>query len=114
METKRNSLPDSAFVEYKGERVAFQDLIDGVDTPCKDEWDLFFADPADEVELEDPEIARDMCYDCPFMMQCLQFARQSEIPKGVFGGELASERVRWVRSNKRKQRKMRAKNAGLS
>ncbi|ALY08411.1 WhiB family transcription factor [Arthrobacter phage Thunderclap] len=104
-ETKRNALPDSAFVDYKGERVAFQDLVDSHERPCDGQWDLFFADPADEAELEDPEIARDMCFDCPIMMQCLQFARQSEIPKGVFGGELASERVRWVRSNKRKLRK---------
>lgn len=114
METKRNSLPDSAFVDYKGERVAFQDLLDNTEKPCDGLWDLFFADPSDENELEDPEIARDMCFDCPIMLQCQQFARQSEIPNGVFGGELASERVRWVRSTKRKQRKQRAQSARLS
>lgn len=102
MTSKEHALPPSAFVEYKGEQVPFQRLLETHEVPCRVSPELFFADPEDEAELEDPGVAEDMCLDCPLMMQCLQFGRQSKQPFGVFGGERAAKRSKWLRSQRRK------------
>lgn len=105
MTNKENALPRSAFVDCGEEKVAFQRLLELTPVPCRGHEELFFADPEDETELEDPEVAVDMCLDCPVMFQCRQFARQSGIEFGVYGGETAAKRNKYLRSQKRKGKK---------
>lgn len=102
MTSKEHGLPSTAFVERRGEQVPFQRLLETHKVPCRVSPELFFADPEDEAELDEPEIAEDMCLDCELMVQCLQFGRQTRQPYGVFGGERASKRSKWLRSQRRK------------
>lgn len=102
MTSKENALPRTAFVDWEGDTVPFQRLLEVTVVPCRGNEELFFADPEDESELDDNEIAVDMCLDCPLMFQCQQFARQSGIEYGVYGGETAAKRNKWLRSQKRK------------
>lgn len=102
MTNKESVLPKAAFVDVRGEKVAFQRLLETTQTPCMGLEELFFADVEDEHELDDDSVALDMCLDCPLMIQCQQFARQMGIEFGVFGGESAAKRNKWIRSQKRK------------
>ena len=104
MTSKDHALPQSAFVEYRGESVAFQRLLEHTDIPCAGKTELFFADPEDEVELDDPSIAEDICLDCPIMLQCRQFARQTGQEYGVFGGESAQKRAKFLRAQRRRKK----------
>lgn len=103
--TSDHRLPSSAFVDHKGESVAFQRLLEHTEVPCRRAPELFFADPNDENELEDPTIAEDMCLDCPLFFQCRQFARQSGIEYGVYGGESAAKRLKFLRAQRRKRKR---------
>jgi hypothetical protein len=102
MTSKDHALPKTAFVTWQEEQVPFQRLLEVTEVPCRGNEELFFADPEDETELDDVEVASDMCLDCPLMFQCQQFARQSGIEFGVFGGETAAKRNKWLRSQRRK------------
>lgn len=101
--SKKHSLPPAAYVDVQGEQVAFQELLETTVIPCREHTDLFFADADDESELDDPSIAEDMCLDCPLFFQCQQFAEQSAIEYGVYGGMRASKRMRILRNRKRRK-----------
>jgi WhiB family redox-sensing transcriptional regulator len=55
----------------------------GLDLPCRDDPDLFFAELPEEVEL-----AKTLCRICPARLTCLAGALDRGEPWGVWGGEL--------------------------
>ena len=59
------------------------DVPVGLDLPCTDDPDLFFAESPQDVEC-----AKDLCRSCPARMACLAGALERREPWGVWGGEL--------------------------
>ncbi len=55
----------------------------GLDLPCSEEPDLFFAESPADVES-----AKALCRDCPARLACLAGAVERREPWGVWGGEL--------------------------
>jgi len=55
----------------------------GLDLPCTEDPELFFAESPADVEL-----AKDMCRDCRARIACLTGALERREPWGVWGGEL--------------------------
>ncbi len=55
----------------------------GLELPCSDEPDLFFAESPEDVEA-----AKALCGDCPARLACLAGAMERREPWGVWGGEL--------------------------
>jgi WhiB family transcriptional regulator, redox-sensing transcriptional regulator len=55
----------------------------GIELPCRDEPELFFAESPDDVEL-----AKSMCKGCAARIACLAGAIERGEPWGVWGGEL--------------------------
>ena len=55
----------------------------GLDLPCTEDPELFFAESP-----EDVEIAKGMCRDCPARLACLAGALERREPWGVWGGQL--------------------------
>ncbi|MFO7249314.1 MAG: WhiB family transcriptional regulator [Actinomycetes bacterium] len=59
------------------------DLIDGVEIPCRNDPDLWFAESPEDVEF-----AKALCGGCPIRQACLDRALERAEPWGVWGGEL--------------------------
>jgi len=55
----------------------------GLDLPCRNEPDLFFAESPQDVES-----AKALCRGCPARLACLAGAIERREPWGVWGGEL--------------------------
>jgi len=55
----------------------------GLDLPCGDDPELFFAESPQDVET-----AKSLCLDCPARIACLAGALERREPWGVWGGEL--------------------------
>jgi WhiB family transcriptional regulator, redox-sensing transcriptional regulator len=55
----------------------------GLDLPCTDDPELFFADSPHDVEC-----AKALCRGCPARISCLSGALERSEPWGVWGGEL--------------------------
>jgi WhiB family transcriptional regulator, redox-sensing transcriptional regulator len=55
----------------------------GLDFPCTQDPELFFAESPQDVEQ-----AKAMCQDCPARLACLTGALERREPWGVWGGEL--------------------------
>ena len=55
----------------------------GLDLPCSDDPELFFAEAPADVEA-----AKALCQGCPTRAECLQGALERREPWGVWGGEL--------------------------
>jgi WhiB family redox-sensing transcriptional regulator len=55
----------------------------GVQLPCTDDAELFFAESPADVEY-----AKSLCQDCPLRRECLNGALERGEPWGVWGGEL--------------------------
>jgi WhiB family redox-sensing transcriptional regulator len=55
----------------------------GVELPCRENPELFFAESPDDVEF-----AKSLCGDCPARLVCLAGALDRAEPWGVWGGEL--------------------------
>jgi WhiB family transcriptional regulator, redox-sensing transcriptional regulator len=55
----------------------------GLDLPCTEDPELFFAESPDDVET-----AKAMCRDCRARLACLTGALERSEPWGVWGGEL--------------------------
>jgi WhiB family redox-sensing transcriptional regulator len=55
----------------------------GLDLPCGDDPELFFAESPQDVEY-----AKSLCLDCPARIACLTGAVERREPWGVWGGEL--------------------------
>jgi WhiB family transcriptional regulator, redox-sensing transcriptional regulator len=66
-----------------GGDVTVAGLLGGIDLPCQDDPELFFAEAPDDVEL-----AKSLCMGCAARMTCLTGALQRREPWGVWGGEL--------------------------
>ncbi len=58
-------------------------LPEGLDLPCTEDPELFFAESPQDVEL-----AKAMCRDCRARIVCLTGALERREPWGVWGGEL--------------------------
>ena len=63
--------------------------------------DLFF--PIGDTGLRKEEVrqARQVCWACPCIRQCLQYALDAEIPDGIFGGLTAEERRKILRGRQK-------------
>src|SRR5260370_7716884 len=61
--------------------VAAASAFSGLDLPCSDEPDLFFAESPEDVES-----AKALCRDCPARLSCLTGATERRGPWGVWGG----------------------------
>ena len=55
----------------------------GIDVPCRDEPELWFAEAPADVEF-----AKALCGQCPVRLECLDGALDRREPWGVWGGEL--------------------------
>ena len=55
----------------------------GIDLPCTDDPDLFFAESPADVEA-----AKELCQGCRIRVACLEGALERREPWGVWGGEL--------------------------
>jgi WhiB family redox-sensing transcriptional regulator len=55
----------------------------GLDLPCTEDPELFFAESPEDVET-----AKAMCWDCKARLVCLTGALERREPWGVWGGEL--------------------------
>jgi len=60
-------------------------------TPCQDNPDPYIA-PWSSKPTASRESAEDLCIDCPFMIQCRDYARAAGEPYGVWGGERPVDR----------------------
>jgi WhiB family redox-sensing transcriptional regulator len=58
-------------------------VFSGLDLPCSEEPDLFFAESP-----QDLESAKALCLDCPVRLACRTGAVERREPWGVWGGEL--------------------------
>lgn len=58
-------------------------VAEGVETPCREDPELWFAEAPVDVEL-----AKELCQSCPVRAECLAGALERREPWGVWGGEL--------------------------
>lgn len=69
---------------------------------CQDEdpslFDTVRVNKHTRVDL-DVEVARDICADCPVMMQCLRHAIVYDMTDDVWGGMIPEERDEWALAN---------------
>ena len=63
--------------------VTMSGLQSGLDLPCTDDPELFFAESPEDVEC-----AKALCQGCPARISCLSGALERSEPWGVWGGEL--------------------------
>ena len=61
----------------------FADVPMGLDLPCTDDPELFFAEAPSDVEA-----AKELCQGCRIRVACLEGALERREPWGVWGGEL--------------------------
>jgi WhiB family transcriptional regulator, redox-sensing transcriptional regulator len=66
-----------------GGQAVMADLTSGLELPCRDDPELFFAESPDDVEL-----AKSLCQGCAARIACLAGALERREPWGVWGGEL--------------------------
>ena len=80
-------------MEYKySELYAEAEAAD--DVPCRDIPDIFFPEdfPAGNLRRQAETMAKNLCQQCPIMMQCLLYAITNNETYGVWGGTLPNER----------------------
>jgi WhiB family transcriptional regulator, redox-sensing transcriptional regulator len=66
-----------------GDQVVMAGVPSGLELPCRDDPELFFAESPDDVEL-----AKSLCRGCAGRIACLAGAIERREPWGVWGGEL--------------------------
>jgi WhiB family transcriptional regulator, redox-sensing transcriptional regulator len=66
-----------------GTEITMADVLGGLDVPCQDDPELFFAEAPCDVEF-----AKSLCMGCAARMACLAGAIERREPWGVWGGEL--------------------------
>jgi WhiB family redox-sensing transcriptional regulator len=66
-----------------GGGVAMVGVAGGLELPCRDDPELFFAESPDDVEF-----AKSLCRGCAARIACLAGAIERREPWGVWGGEL--------------------------
>jgi WhiB family redox-sensing transcriptional regulator len=69
--------------EHTGSQIAASGVPGGMDLPCTDDPDLFFAEAPEDVER-----AKAICRGCRARIACLTGALERREPWGVWGGEL--------------------------
>jgi WhiB family transcriptional regulator, redox-sensing transcriptional regulator len=69
--------------EFAAAGSVITELPVGLDLPCTEDPELFFAESPQDVEL-----AKTMCRDCRARVACLTGALERREPWGVWGGEL--------------------------
>jgi len=67
--------------------------IDWCLAECNGLTDLFFSE-----YLPDKRKAQKICFDCPIMDACHQYAMDARITHGIYGGIVASQRVLMYRA----------------
>ena len=63
--------------------MAMVSVSGGLELPCRDDPELFFAESPDDVEF-----AKSLCRGCAARIACLAGAIERREPWGVWGGEL--------------------------
>ena len=76
----RQAFDQVGIVAVAGQATA---LPGGLDLPCTEDPELFFAESPQDVEQ-----AKAMCRECPARLACLAGALERREPWGVWGGEL--------------------------
>ncbi|HEU5418330.1 MAG TPA: WhiB family transcriptional regulator [Streptosporangiaceae bacterium] len=66
-----------------GATASLADVPSGLDLPCADDPELFFAESPDDVEF-----AKSLCMGCAARITCLAGAMERREPWGVWGGQL--------------------------
>jgi WhiB family transcriptional regulator, redox-sensing transcriptional regulator len=66
-----------------GSAAAMAGVPSGLELPCRDDPELFFAESPDDVEF-----AKSLCMGCAGRMTCLAGAIERREPWGVWGGQL--------------------------
>jgi WhiB family redox-sensing transcriptional regulator len=66
-----------------GDEITMADVLGGLDVPCQDDPELFFAEAPCDVEF-----AKSLCLGCAARIACLAGAIERREPWGVWGGEL--------------------------
>jgi WhiB family redox-sensing transcriptional regulator len=59
--------------------------------------ELFFAEPTDNASRRKMKDAKRVCYVCPVVDKCLEYAVSNRIPFGIYGGLDWEERQRLIR-----------------
>lgn len=88
------NLSDQAVRLYKDLQAALDEVPE---VPCQSAPDLYFSED-DSTGSSQLRIARNACYSCPVLSQCLAYAIEANEPFGVWGGTYASERKKLNRS----------------
>jgi len=73
-----SQVSEAALVKWTKLQKGLMDVI----TPCADSPE-FYADRSIEVSVEEAEI---MCYGCPLLKQCYDYAVADNITAGIWGG----------------------------
>ena len=68
---------------HAGDEITVVDVHGGLELPCRDDPELFFAEAPDDVEF-----AKSLCMGCAARIACLAGAIERREPWGVWGGEL--------------------------
>jgi WhiB family redox-sensing transcriptional regulator len=79
-ESARGNSPGQAIT---GGQIALASVSVGLELPCRDDPELFFAESPDDVEF-----AKSLCRGCATRIACLTGAIERREPWGVWGGEL--------------------------
>ncbi len=74
---------DSIIQPRDGGGMATVSVSGGLELPCRDDPELFFAESPDDVEF-----AKSLCRGCAARIACLAGAIERREPWGVWGGEL--------------------------
>ena len=74
---------DSIIQPQDGGGMATVSVSGGLELPCRDDPELFFAESPDDVEF-----AKSLCRGCAARIACLAGAVERREPWGVWGGEL--------------------------
>ena len=76
-------IPETSLLKPRTQKL-YMDLMEkvaGVTTPCQ-----INPEPFDNPEQVSVDKAEEVCYNCPLLRQCYQFAVQSEQEYGIWGG----------------------------
>jgi WhiB family redox-sensing transcriptional regulator len=60
--------------------------------PCQNFPDLFFPDQKGSGQAQDIASAKELCADCPLLIDCAEYAIESKEQYGIWGGLTADER----------------------
>jgi WhiB family redox-sensing transcriptional regulator len=82
-ESAGTSTRDSIIQPQDGGGMAMVSVSGGLELPCRDDPELFFAESPDDVEF-----AKSLCRGCAARIACLAGAVERREPWGVWGGEL--------------------------